>query len=352
MPDKYKELMLDQEIDELVAYLLTLKDASVETPKPSRNKRSPDTIAMASLQPKIKSKVRCVDGRSGDRPRHRRSAFAGRQPHRCARERDRAAVPVSAIGAIRGESVELTCNAAQFSGFPELKRQDYVSSKEVEIPHLENRIHVEPGSYWCRSRAGEELRAAVLLRRLHQRHRALIALPSSGPSSLHHEADVCPYDNTGSRSATSARSRRKMSACSTSSRSLQGFGAPTGRGQESLDGQSIPETLKKIYPHGDIHFYDEKGEIIWVNKQTVPYVAFSGKCPTRMRLQVAFAQDAGQVFLCPCHLSIYDVAGTVLDGPAPRPLDVLPIKVSASGDIEVIDVEYKAGGKSRSALPR
>jgi mono/diheme cytochrome c family protein len=34
MPDKYKELMLDQEIDALVAYLSTLKDASVETPKP------------------------------------------------------------------------------------------------------------------------------------------------------------------------------------------------------------------------------------------------------------------------------------------------------------------------------
>ena len=34
MPDKYKELMTDQEIDALVAYLVTLKDASVETPKP------------------------------------------------------------------------------------------------------------------------------------------------------------------------------------------------------------------------------------------------------------------------------------------------------------------------------
>jgi hypothetical protein len=34
-----------------------------------------------------------------------------------------------------------------------------------------------------------------------------------------------------------------------------------------------------------------------------------------------------------------------LDGPAPRPLDVLPIKVSAAGDIEVIDIEYKAGKK-------
>jgi mono/diheme cytochrome c family protein len=33
MPDKYKELMSDQEIDQLVAYLATLKDTSVETPK-------------------------------------------------------------------------------------------------------------------------------------------------------------------------------------------------------------------------------------------------------------------------------------------------------------------------------
>jgi mono/diheme cytochrome c family protein len=34
MPDKYKELMSDQEIDQLVAYLATLKDSAVETPKP------------------------------------------------------------------------------------------------------------------------------------------------------------------------------------------------------------------------------------------------------------------------------------------------------------------------------
>jgi len=34
MPDKYKELMFDQEVDALVAYLATLKNPSVETPKP------------------------------------------------------------------------------------------------------------------------------------------------------------------------------------------------------------------------------------------------------------------------------------------------------------------------------
>src|SRR5437879_3109444 len=101
---------------------------------------------MASPQPKIKSKVRCVDGEVGEVVHVIADPLSLDVSHIVVRangtERQ---VPVSAIGAVRGESVELTCNAAQFSGFPELKRQDYVSSKEVEIPHLENRIHVEPG---------------------------------------------------------------------------------------------------------------------------------------------------------------------------------------------------------------
>jgi len=115
--------------------------------------------------------------------------------------------------------------------------------------------------------------------------------------------------------------------------------------------KATPETLQKIYKNGDLSFYDEKGDVVWVNKQTVPYVAFAGKCP---HLGCGYKwrshKTRGQVFLCPCHLSIYDAAGTVLDGPAPRPLDVLPIKISATGDIEVIDVEYKAGKKEQVRL--
>jgi mono/diheme cytochrome c family protein len=34
MPDKYRDLMFEEEIDALVAFLATLKDASVKTPKP------------------------------------------------------------------------------------------------------------------------------------------------------------------------------------------------------------------------------------------------------------------------------------------------------------------------------
>ena len=38
MPDKYKELMEDKEVDALVAYLSTLKNPSVNTPKPIKKK--------------------------------------------------------------------------------------------------------------------------------------------------------------------------------------------------------------------------------------------------------------------------------------------------------------------------
>ena len=38
MPDKYKDLMFEEEIDALVAFLSTLKDSSVDTPKPIKMK--------------------------------------------------------------------------------------------------------------------------------------------------------------------------------------------------------------------------------------------------------------------------------------------------------------------------
>ncbi|MYJ23738.1 MAG: cytochrome c [Nitrospira sp. SB0673_bin_12] len=38
MPNKYKDLMFDEEIDALVAFLATLKDTTVNTPKPIKMK--------------------------------------------------------------------------------------------------------------------------------------------------------------------------------------------------------------------------------------------------------------------------------------------------------------------------
>ena len=39
MPDKYRDLMFDEEVDALVAFLATLRDTSVNTPKPISMKK-------------------------------------------------------------------------------------------------------------------------------------------------------------------------------------------------------------------------------------------------------------------------------------------------------------------------
>jgi Rieske Fe-S protein len=106
--------------------------------------------------------------------------------------------------------------------------------------------------------------------------------------------------------------------------------------------------LDQVYKGKDMDFHDSQGRVVWTNKASIPYVAYSGKCP---HLGCGYKWRShkvlGQVFLCPCHLSIYDASGKVLDGPAPRPLDVLPIRVSSSGAIDIIDMEFKAGTKAQ-----
>ena len=53
-----------------------------------------------------------------------------------------------------------------------------------------------------------------------------------------------------------------------------------------------------------------------------------------------------QKFICPCHLSIFDIDGKVLSGPAPRPLDRLPVKVEEE-KLYVVYKEFKSGTKKQ-----
>jgi len=40
-------------------------------------------------------------------------------------------------------------------------------------------------------------------------------------------------------------------------------------------------------------------------------------------------------FKCPCHGSIYNRYGQIIQGPAPRPMDLFPLKIDGSGKISV-----------------
>jgi menaquinol-cytochrome c reductase iron-sulfur subunit len=71
---------------------------------------------------------------------------------------------------------------------------------------------------------------------------------------------------------------------------------------------------------------DKEEQDVWVvKKPDGSLTVFSPICP---HLGCGYRwDDATRHFVCPCHLSVYDINGKVLSGPAPRPLDTLPAKV-------------------------
>jgi len=54
-------------------------------------------------------------------------------------------------------------------------------------------------------------------------------------------------------------------------------------------------------------------------------------------------------FKCPCHNSVFDLEGKVVGGPAPRPLDRLPVKVE-QGRLFIIYKQFKSGTSKKIEL--
>lgn len=55
------------------------------------------------------------------------------------------------------------------------------------------------------------------------------------------------------------------------------------------------------------------------------FLALHREC-THLGCTVPWVTDAGQ-FACPCHASVFDITGQVLSPPAPRPLDLLQVRI-------------------------
>jgi menaquinol-cytochrome c reductase iron-sulfur subunit len=80
---------------------------------------------------------------------------------------------------------------------------------------------------------------------------------------------------------------------------------------------------------------------VWaVKRSDTDVVVFSPVC-THLGCQVFFDRTAKQ-FVCPCHASVFALDGSVVSGPAPRPLDTLPTRIK-SGALFVQWVDYAPG---------
>jgi menaquinol-cytochrome c reductase iron-sulfur subunit len=80
---------------------------------------------------------------------------------------------------------------------------------------------------------------------------------------------------------------------------------------------------------------------VWaVKKSATDVTVFSPICP---HLGCRYDWDpADRLFKCPCHGSIFRMDGTVVAGPAPRPLDTLPVEIK-QGALYVEWEQFQAG---------
>ncbi len=306
------------------------------------------------LQPKLKSKVRCTDRDIGEVTKVILDPLSHEISHivvsmNGSGERQ---IEMAQVQDVMEDRVELRAPASAIAALPLFQRHDYVTTHEVEISHLEDNIDVTPGEVLVPFPDLEkDVKRRTFFMNFTHVIAFLIGLPMAYPIlRFLMKPMYMPFDNDWLMVGNVSKIKQDdVGVQFQYMKKVKEAYMPEAEVEKSVWVlKASPEVLDKVYQDKDQEFRDASGRIIWINKKDFPYIAFSGKCP---HLGCAFKwrqhKTLGQVFLCPCHLSIYDATGSVLDGPAPRALDALPIRVSAGGDVEIIDMEFKAGVKSQ-----
>lgn len=312
------------------------------------------------MQPKLRSKVKCAGLEVGQVTRVIVDPLSRRVSHIVVGMNGAGLVerqiPTDRIQTVTEDAVELGAVSNELTQFPLFRRDEYVTLREVEIAHLEDHLNVDAGEILVPVPELERnLKRRTFFTNFTHAISVLLALPLVLPVLKYLMKPMyAPYDNRWLRIGNVSRIKKEdVGAQFKFKRHYKEAFMPEVEVEKNVWViKASPEVLDAIYGGKEKKFLDHRGEVIWVNKPTVPYVAFSGKCP---HLGCGYkwrnVRKLGkEVFLCPCHLSIFDVTGQVIGGPAPRPLDVLPIQVAPNGDIQVIDIEYKAGVKEQVRL--
>ncbi|BFU95547.1 MAG: putative Quinol-cytochrome c reductase, iron-sulfur subunit, modulated with PRC-barrel (Modular protein) [Nitrospira sp.] len=306
------------------------------------------------MQPKLKSKVHCSDREVGEVASVIVDPLSRQISHIVVSmnghgERQ---VAMGQVQSVTEGAVQLRTTFSEVVALPAFKREEYVTSHEVEIPHLEDSVHVTPGEVLV---PFPELEKSVKRRTFFMNFTHaigfLIGLPIAYPVLRYLMKPMyAPFDNGWLKIGNVGKIKQEdIGVQFKYKKKVKEAYMPESEIEKNVwILKGTPAVLEKVYQGKDMEFRDALGKTIWTNKKDIPYVAFSGKCP-HLGCGYKWRQHKvlGQVFLCPCHLSIYDASGKVLDGPAPRPLDALPIRVSAGGEVEIVDMEFKAGTKSQ-----
>ena len=306
------------------------------------------------MQPQLKSKVRCADREVGEVSKVIMDPLSHEVSHLVVSmngtgERQ---VPMGAVQAVGENLVQLRSSSSEVMGLPPFKRDDYVTLHEVEIPGLERHVHVTPGEVLVPFPELERnVKRRTFFANLTYVTGLFIGLPLVFPVlKFLMKPMYAPLDNGWLKIGNIGKVKADdVGVQFQYKRKVKEAYMPEAEIEKNVWlVKATPAVLERVYQGKDLEFRDTDGKAIWTNKKDIPYLAFSGKCP---HLGCAYKwrkhKVLGQVFLCPCHLSIYEASGQVLDGPAPRPLDLLPIQVSASGEVQIIDMEFKAGTKSQ-----
>jgi cytochrome b6-f complex iron-sulfur subunit len=115
--------------------------------------------------------------------------------------------------------------------------------------------------------------------------------------------------------------------------SLVGFAAGCGPGEaDEPSAQLVTVPRADVPPVDGEPYRSETGAFYLVHNQD-GVLAFSWRC-THQGCEVPWKEDE-QRFHCPCHGSVYDRNGVRVDGPAPRPLDLVRVEVLGNGDVAV-----------------
>lgn len=306
------------------------------------------------MQPKLKSKVRCSDREIGEVTRVVVDPLSREISHivvsmNGSGERQ---VAMGHVQAVTENLVELRAPSSDIAALPPFKRDDYVTTHEVEIAHLEENVHVTPGEVLV---PFPELEKSVKRRTFFMNFTTaigfLIGLPLAFPILRYLMKPMyAPFDNGWLKIGNVGKIKQEdIGVQFKYKKKVKEVYMPEYEIEKNVWVlKATPAVLDKVYQGKDMEFRDATGKAVWTNKKEIPYVVFSGKCP-HLGCGYKWRQHKvrGQVFLCPCHLSIFDASGRVLDGPAPRPLDALPMRVSDGGNVEIIEMEFKAGTKSQ-----